>query len=249
MKSFILIFLFFIQIYPSWGREPLLTDIVDKDINITASFDGAKIIIYGVIDAKLYKDSILIINVLGPSSHLKIRKKEKYAGVWLAGKNEIIFTDAPGYFASASNINNLESINNSILEELNIGWDNLIISTNNANNNNKLDIYKNLLKTYYQNRGLYQIAPNIDVLGEALFRAEFTLPAITPTGEYNVKSFLLSHDGKLISSWSNNVKVSKDGLAEGLSDYSIEHPFLYGLLAALGAILAGYIGSEVFRRI
>ena len=41
----------------------------------------------------------------------------------------------------------------------------------------------------------------------------------------------------------------KEGLAEGLSDYSIEHPFLYGLLAALGAILAGYIGSEVFRRI
>ena len=75
------------------------------------------------------------------------------------------------------------------------------------------------------------------------------LPAITPTGVYTVKSFLLSNNGKLISSWSNNVKVSKDGLAEGLSDYSIEHPFLYGLLAALGAILAGYIGSEVFRRI
>ena len=68
---------------------------------------------------------------------------------------------------------------------------------NNANNN-KLDVYKNLLKTYYQNRGLYQIAPNIDVLGEALFKAEFMLPAITPTGVYNVKSFLLSNNGKLI---------------------------------------------------
>ena len=52
-----------------------LADIVDKDINITASFDGAKIVIYGAIDTKLHKDSILIINVLGPSSHLKIRKK------------------------------------------------------------------------------------------------------------------------------------------------------------------------------
>ncbi len=247
MKSFIVIFLFLFQINQSWARELLLTDVVNKDINITASFDGAKIIIYGVVDPKLYKDSTLIINVMGPSSHLKIRKKENYAGIWIAGKDEIIFTDAPGYFASASNINNLESIDNSILEELNIGWDNLIINTNNDNNN--LDDYKNLLKSYYQNRGLYQIATNIDVLGEVLFRAEFILPAITPTGVYNVKSFLLSNNGKLISSWSNNVKVSKEGLAEGLSDYSIEHPFLYGLLAALGAILAGYIGSEVFRRI
>ena len=90
---------------------------------------------------------------------------------------------------------------------------------------------------------------NIDVLGETLFRTEFLLPAITPTGTYNVKSFLLSNNGKLISSWNNSVKVSKEGLAEGLYDYSIEHPFLYGLLAALGAILAGYIASEVFRRI
>ena len=41
----------------------------------------------------------------------------------------------------------------------------------------------------------------------------------------------------------------KEGLAEGLYDFSIEHPFLYRLLAALGAILAGYVASEVFRRI
>jgi hypothetical protein len=44
----LLFFYFLFQIYQSWARELLLTDIVDKDINITASFDGAKIIIYGV---------------------------------------------------------------------------------------------------------------------------------------------------------------------------------------------------------
>jgi hypothetical protein len=221
MKYCIFIFVFIFHIYPSWAREPLLTDVVDKDINITASFDGAKIVIYGAIDTKLHKDSILIINILGPSSHLKIRKKEKFWGAWLAGNNEMVFEDAPGYFASASNIDNLDSI----------------------------DDYKNLLKIFYKNRGLYQTTSNIDVLGETLFRTEFLLPAITPTGTYNVKSFLLSNNGKLISSWNNSVKVSKEGLAEGLYDYSIEHPFLYGLLAALGAILAGYIASEVFRRI
>ena len=94
MKYCIFIFVLIFHIYPSWGREPLLTDVVDKDINVTASFDGAKIVIYGAIDTKLHKDSILIINVLGPSSHLKIRKKEKFWGVWLAGNNEIVFEDA-----------------------------------------------------------------------------------------------------------------------------------------------------------
>ena len=53
----LLIFIIFIisQVYSSYAREPLLADIVEKDINITASFDGAKIIIYGVVDKKLYK--------------------------------------------------------------------------------------------------------------------------------------------------------------------------------------------------
>ena len=87
MKYCIFIFVFIFHIYPSWAREPLLADIVDKDINITASFDGAKIVIYGAIDTKLHKDSILIINVLGPSSNLKIRKKEMFWGAWLAGIN------------------------------------------------------------------------------------------------------------------------------------------------------------------
>ena len=64
MKPLIFIIFIISQIYPSQSRESLLTDIVDEDINITASFDGAKIIIYGAVDKKLYKDTILIINVI-----------------------------------------------------------------------------------------------------------------------------------------------------------------------------------------
>ena len=61
MKYCILIFVLIFHIYPSWAREPLLTDVLNKDINITASFDGAKIVIYGAIDTKLHKDSILLL--------------------------------------------------------------------------------------------------------------------------------------------------------------------------------------------
>jgi len=34
-----------------------------------------------------------------------------------------------------------------------------------------------------------------------------------------------------------------------LYDYSKKHSFLYGLFAALGAILLGFTASEIFRRI
>ena len=109
--------------------------------------------------------------------------------------------------------------------------------------------YKRLLKIFYINRDLFQSNNTIDTLGDTLFRTEFILPAIAPTGIYKVKSFLLNNNGRLISSWNNNIKVSKEGISERLYDYSKEHPFLYGLLAAIGAILAGYLASEIFRRI
>ena len=248
MKPLIFIIFIISQIYPSQSRESLLTDIVDEDINITASFDGAKIIIYGAVDKKLYKDTILIINVIGPSNHLKIRNKEKYLGVWLAGKDEIEFMDAPGYYAIATNNDNYTNLDANVLKNLQIGWENLNMNLN-YSDIKKIDSYKNNLKIFYKNRGLYHLNHNIDVLRETLFRAEFILPPITPVGIYTIKSFLINNDGKLISSWNNSVKVSKDGMAEDLYDLSIEHPFLYGLLAALGALIAGYIGSEIFRRI
>ena len=32
-------------------------------------------------------------------------------------------------------------------------------------------------------------------------------------------------------------------------DYSKNHPLLYGLFAAIGAIMFGFLASEIFRRI
>ena len=51
-----------------------------------------------------------------------------------------------------------------------------------------------------------------------------------------------------LSSWHNNVKVTKGGIGAYLYDYSKEHSFLYGIFAALGAILLGFTASEIFRR-
>ena len=82
-----------------------------------------------------------------------------------------------------------------------------------------------------------------------MFRVDFELPGTTPIGEYKVNTFLVNKTGYLLSSWQNNVKVTKGGMGAYLYDYSKKHSFLYGLLAALGAILLGFTASEIFRRV
>ena len=251
MKN-LLYFLFIILIINgASAREPLLSNIINENINITASFDGAKIIVYGAIDPKLYNDSVIIITILGPPSKIKISKKKKYFGVWLVSANNTKLLNAPGYYAMATNNTDFTLVNSALFKKNEIGWENMKINMVNGKNLKKdKEDYKNILKLFYTNKNLLVIEKSgVVILEDTLFRANFELPGITPIGEYKVNTFLVSNDGILLSSWQNAVKITKGGMGAYLYDYSKEHSFLYGVFAALGAILLGFTASEIFRRI
>ena len=251
MKNYLYFLFIIFLINGANARDPILSKVLNEDINITASFDGAKITVYGAIDPKLYNDTVIIITVLGPSSKLKISKKKKYFGVWLVSANNSKLLNAPGYYAMATNDNNLTLANSEFLKENEIGWDNVKINTAKGMSlEEDKEGYKNILKTFYKKRNLLVIEKSdIEIFEDTLFRVDFELPGTTPIGEYKVNTFLVNKTGYLLSSWQNNVKVTKGGMGAYLYDYSKNHSFLYGLLAALGAILLGLTASEIFRRV
>ena len=251
MRNF-LYFLFIVSlINGATAREPILANVINKNINITASFDGAKIIVYGAIDPKFYNDSVVIITILGPPSKLKVSKKKKYFGIWLVSSNNTKLLNAPGYYAMATNNTDYTLADSELLKENQIGWKNININALNGSNLKKdKEDYKNIIKLFYKKRNLLVIKkPGIEIFKGTLFRADFKLPGITPIGEYKVSTFLVNKEGALLSSWQNSVKVTKGGMGAYLYDYSKEHSFLYGVFAALGAIILGFTASEIFRRI
>ena len=251
MKNFLYFLFFMFFINGANAREPLLSNILNENINITASFDGAKITVYGAIDPKLYNNSVVIITILGTPSKLKVSKKKKYFGVWLVSANNTKLLNAPGYYAMATNNADFKLTDNALLKQNQIGWENIKISMEDEIGLKKdTKDYKNILKLFYKKRNLLVIEKSgISVLEDTLFRADFELPGITPIGEYKINTFLVDKGGVLLSSWQNSVKVTKGGIGAYLYDYSKEHSFLYGLFAALGAILLGFTASEIFRRI
>ena len=251
MKNYLYFLFIIFLINGANARDPILSKVLNEDINITASFDGAKITVYGAIDPKLYNDTVIIITVLGPSSKLKISKKKKYFGVWLVSANNSKLLNAPGYYAMATNDINFTLANSQFLKENQIGWDNVKINTAKGMSlEEDKEGYKNILKTFYKKRNLLVIEKSgIEIFEDTLFRVDFELPGTTPIGEYKVNTFLVNKTGYLLSSWQNNVKVTKGGMGAYLYDYSKNHSFLYGLLAALGAILLGLTASEIFRRV
>ncbi len=84
-------------------------------------------------------------------------------------------------------------------------------------------------------------------LGNRLFRAEFHLPANVPTGSYQVQVFLV-RDQRVQSAQTTPLIVSKIGVQAEVFDFAHQRSALYGAIAIVVALFAGWLGNAVFRK-
>jgi uncharacterized protein (TIGR02186 family) len=99
-----------------------------------------------------------------------------------------------------------------------------------------------------EQQGLFQdIDDGVNFIGRSLFRATVDLPVNVPIGRYTAAVYLF-RDGTLVSKNESTLEVNKVGFERLIYLLAFRHPFLYGLLAVVMAVLAGLIGWVVFRR-
>ena len=100
----------------------------------------------------------------------------------------------------------------------------------------------------HQRQDLYarEVQP-ITFLGNRLFRAEVHLPANVPTGAYQVVTYML-RDGHVVSAQTMPLFVSKVGTAAVVFDFAHQYSALYGLIAIVIALVAGWLAHLAFRK-
>jgi len=81
-----------------------------------------------------------------------------------------------------------------------------------------------------------------------LFRAELPFPSRLPEGVYDVRTYLL-RDGKIVAAVSRPLPVGKVGFSAQLAGWADNDGPLYGLGAIFMALLLGWAGGAVMRRI
>jgi len=248
MKN-LLFYILFSMILANGGnsRELLLTDIVDKDIKIRTSFSGAKIFLYGTFNPELFNKAEILVVIKGPRKDVILRKKYRKFGIWVTGDEKIYFRDVPSYYATAFSGPLDKEIFDNLFINKQIGWAN--IKGPYDGNTNRSEHQKSVELSLIDEGLLSESKTSVEILNKSLFKAVFDLPAVTPTGTYTAQTYLIGKNGKLIAEWENKIKVSKEGLAEELYDFSRNKSLFYGIFAALGAIIAGFLASEAFRRI
>ncbi len=223
----------------------LVADLSDHLVAISTGFAGADVLLFGATEGT----GDVVVIVRGPDRAVVVHRKSRVLGVW-ANTAQMTFDRVPSFYAIASSRLPLAEVAPStVLARREMGLDNLRLDLPRAKASpNVAAEWRTGLIRNHQRDGLYQTeVGHVTFLGNRLFRAEFELPANVPTGEYKVEVVLLQ-DGRVVEAQTTPLMVEKIGAEAWVYDFAYQHSALYGLIAILVALMAGWVAHLAFRK-
>ena len=245
MKKIIatLIFSFFIS---TFCLGSVISDIDRSDIEVSTRFDGTSLLVFGAISPGDDRASLLV-EVVGPSTSVDIRKKVQLWGIWV-NKKIAQFRGIPSFYQiSISNSEHplLKEIENQKLKSIFYDY---LETTSISENENSAEQYHNELTRLKKKLGnLSTFEEKINVIDNKLFSYKVNLPKKIYPGVYKIKMTLIDQEGIELSKSEQNVNVSKVGLQEFLSSNSKNSPVFYGLFSVIIALFLGFSAAQLFR--
>lgn len=229
---------------PLARANTLVADLSEHLIAITTGFSGANVLLFGATEDV----GDIVVIVRGPGDPVLMRRKSRVAGIWINTASMAI-DNVPGFYALATS-KPLEKITSeSVRRRHQMGVENLPIAPPTAKASPNIGAqWKNGLIRARQRSGLFpREVAHVSFLGRRLFRTRVKLPANVPTGSYLVTVFHLQN-GRVVGSQTTPLIVSKVGLEAEIFDFAHNRSALYGVIAILVALVAGWLGHVVFRK-
>jgi len=227
---------------PSAHGEPLVADLTSHLIAITTGFTGASVVLFGAID----RPGDVAVVARGPDREMTVRRKSRVAGIWINAQ-EITFESVPSfYFVAASRpLEEVVSPATATLYQLGVG--NLELRSERAAPAQVVAEFAEALVRTQQRAQLFpQTLGKVNFLGERLFRTTIEFPSNVPVGTYLVQVFLI-RDKDIVSGQTTPLVVSKSGVDADVFGFAARRPGLYGAIAVLTAMVAGWLASLPFR--
>ncbi len=232
-------------------REEVQSELSTREISIQSNFTGIEILIYGSVDFSQSQapdrgvyDVIIVIR--SPSLPLVARRKERAGPIWVNSPGRV-FPSVPGFYAALSTRPFRAITSDQTLKQLGIGLANLHFGRYTQGDPDE-ETFRSAVIRLKEKQNLFQEHDDgVVFIGRSLFRATVDLPVHVPTGRYTADVYLF-RDGQLVSKNQSTLDVNKAGFEQMVYRLAFTHPFIYGVLAVLIAILAGLAGWAFFRR-
>ncbi|WP_425043284.1 TIGR02186 family protein [Primorskyibacter sp. S87] len=231
------------------SAEEVVLGLSDDRVDITTSFDGSEILIFGAVkrEQPIPTEAPLevVITVAGPSEPVIVRRKENRFGIWV-NTDAIEVDSAPSYYAVATTgpLDTVLSSTEDLRHKISI--DRAIRSVGAPATVEDAAEFTEAVIRIRSNEDLYQMLEGQVALDQqTLFRTALKLPANLTEGDYATRIFL-TRSGKIISQYETSIDVRKVGLERWLYSLSREKPMWYGLMSLAIAIAAGWGASAAF---
>lgn len=236
--------LFAVPAVPVGAGEPLVADLSDHRIQITTGFTGTDVLLFGAVA----EDGDVVVVVRGPDQTIPVWRKGRHGGIWINEKS-VAFERVPGFYAVGSSRPLEEIADEALLNRRQIGVRHLILEARGLSPNDaEYARFRRALIRNMRTAGLFATdVGKVTFLGGRLFRATLFFPANVPTGGYSVEVILV-RDGQVISGQKTPLFVSKAGIEARLFSFAHQQPALYGIMAVVTALAAGFFAAYVFRR-
>ena len=234
---------------PSVPTEPttpeLIVDLSLARVSITSAFQGESILMFGMFDPP----GEIVVVVQGPAARETVMRKQRVLGLWLnTGRQS--FDDVPAYYAIAASQPLQRLLARGAGGEILSLEDRLsTIKPATPRLSDELAKFRSGLVEVKRREGLYPAAiGQVTVQAGRLFRVDLPFPSRLPEGIYEVKAYLL-RDGVIVAAVSRPLPVGKVGFSAQLAGWSVHDGPLYGLGAILMALIAGWLGGAIVRRL
>jgi uncharacterized protein (TIGR02186 family) len=226
---------------PACG-DALVADLTSHLIGITAGFTGASVVLFGATDVP----GDIIAVVRGPEREMTVRHKAKIMGIWV-NTSGVTFANVPSFYALASSRPLGEVVTPAAAAIQHIGLANLRLQAKPPTASEEAAQFAEALVRQQVREGLFsETVGKVNFLGERLFRTTIGFPANVPTGTYLVEIFLV-RDGDIVTGQTTPLVVSQIGVDAAVFDFAGRHAALYGAIAVLVAVVAGWVSSLPFR--
>jgi uncharacterized protein (TIGR02186 family) len=223
--------------------QALVADLSDHLIAITAGFAGTDVLLFGATEGE--GDVIVILR--GPEAPAVVRRKARVVGIWV-NTERIAFSGAPAFYRVAASRPIEEITNPALRARHQIGVDQIRVMAGRELTPAKFNSFRDGLLRNKMREDLYSDeVGKVSFLGPRLFRTKIYLPANVPPGSYTVE-VLLVRNNQVIAAQTTPMFVNKTGIGADVYDFAHRHAAVYGLVAVLIAVSAGWAAGTVFRR-
>jgi len=223
----------------------LIVDLSRPRLSITSAFQGESILLFGMFDPP----GEIVVVVVGPPARETVLRKQRVLGLWLNTGRQA-FDDVPAYYSIAASQPLQRLLARSAGGEI-LSLEDRMQSVQSVGEREHDDLTKFRLGLVEVKRreGLYPAAiGQVTIQANRLFRVELPFPSRLPEGTYDVRTYLL-REGRIVAAVSRPLPVGKVGFSAQLAGWADNDGPLYGLGAIFMALLVGWAGGAVMRRI